>query len=204
MMLMTTVNALAQKEYNMVITLNNGTTVTLGHNDIKEITFNDGEISISGNMVNTIDSLAGVTVEQGYRIENLEYDNKYIASYLEDETAKTRERLDQHEMMMNGLHNNVIDYLNAESNELRGDITNLHEIITLLNAESDKLRGHIDNLYNNNNLLLNMVYDILKTIEELHPESADNPDINKVKAALASAREAADSARKTAVKQDKK
>ena len=28
MMLMTAVNALAQKEYNMVITLNNGTTVT--------------------------------------------------------------------------------------------------------------------------------------------------------------------------------
>lgn len=61
MMLMTAVNALAQKEYNMVITLNNGTTVTLGHNDIKEITFNDGEVAISGNMVNTIDSLAGVT-----------------------------------------------------------------------------------------------------------------------------------------------
>ena len=59
-MLMTAVNALAQKEYNMVITLNNGTTVTLGHNDIKEITFNDGEVAISGNMVNTIDSLAGV------------------------------------------------------------------------------------------------------------------------------------------------
>ena len=61
MMLMTAANALAQKEYNMVITLNNGTTVTLGHNDIKEITFNDGEVAISGNMVNTIDSLAGVT-----------------------------------------------------------------------------------------------------------------------------------------------
>lgn len=61
MMLMTTVGALAQKEYNMVITLNNGTTVTLGHNDIKEITFNDGKVAITGNMVNTIDSLAGVT-----------------------------------------------------------------------------------------------------------------------------------------------
>ena len=61
MMLMTAANALPQKEYNMVITLNNGTTVTLGHNDIKEITFNDGEVAISGNMVNTIDSLAGVT-----------------------------------------------------------------------------------------------------------------------------------------------
>lgn len=60
-MLMTSVSSFAQKEYNMVITLSNGTTVTLGHNDIKEITFNDGKVSISGNMVNTIDSLAKVT-----------------------------------------------------------------------------------------------------------------------------------------------
>lgn len=68
MMLMITVNALAQKEYNMVITLNNGTTVTLGHNDIKEITFNDGAVAISGNMVNTIDSLANVTTVLGNQI----------------------------------------------------------------------------------------------------------------------------------------
>ena len=60
-MLMTAVSSFAQKEYNMVITLSNGTTVTLGHNDIKEITFNDGEVAISGNMVNTIDSLAQVS-----------------------------------------------------------------------------------------------------------------------------------------------
>lgn len=60
-MLMTAVSSFAQneqKEYNMVITLNNGTTVTLGHNDIKDITFNDGEISISGDVVSTIDNLA--------------------------------------------------------------------------------------------------------------------------------------------------
>lgn len=56
-----TVNAQEQKEYNMVITLQNGTTITLGHNDIKNISFNDGEISISGNVVNTIDSLCNVT-----------------------------------------------------------------------------------------------------------------------------------------------
>ncbi|MDE6631371.1 MAG: hypothetical protein K2K23_00060, partial [Muribaculaceae bacterium] len=41
-------------EYNMVITLQNGTTITLGHNDIKNITFNGEEISIAGNVVNTI------------------------------------------------------------------------------------------------------------------------------------------------------
>lgn len=65
-----------QKEYNMVITLQNGTTVTLGHNDIRDITFNDGEISISGNVVETIakiastaDSLANVSRDSQYQLE---------------------------------------------------------------------------------------------------------------------------------------
>lgn len=71
-MLMTAVSSFAQKEYNMVITLSNGTTVTLGHNDIKEITFNDGEVAISGNMVNTIDSLAKVSQDLEYRIKEVE------------------------------------------------------------------------------------------------------------------------------------
>ena len=71
-MLMTAVSSFAQKEYNMVITLSNGTTVTLGHNDIKEITFNDGEVAISGNMVKTIDSLAKVSKNLEYRIKEVE------------------------------------------------------------------------------------------------------------------------------------
>ena len=71
-MLMTAVSSFAQKEYNMVITLSNGTTVTLGHNDIKEITFNDGEVAISGNMVNTIDSLAKVSQYLEQRTKEVE------------------------------------------------------------------------------------------------------------------------------------
>lgn len=71
-MLMTAVSSFAQKEYNMVITLSNGTTVTLGHNDIKEITFNDGEVAISGNMVNTIDSLAQVSQNLEQRTKEVE------------------------------------------------------------------------------------------------------------------------------------
>ena len=55
--LVSAVSAFAEKEYNMVITLNNGTTITLGHNDIQNITFNDGEISISGDVMNTIEKL---------------------------------------------------------------------------------------------------------------------------------------------------
>lgn len=96
MMLMTTVNALAQKEYNMVITLNNGTTVTLGHNDIKEITFNDGAVAISGNMVNTIDSLANVTTVLGNQIYAVAgaADQKFnnVAAFVDAQNAVNNEQ----------------------------------------------------------------------------------------------------------------
>lgn len=64
------------KEYNMVITLQNGTTITLGHNDIKDITFNGEEISISGNVVNTIEEInerAYVALDRTYMIEDRVY-----------------------------------------------------------------------------------------------------------------------------------
>lgn len=96
-----------QKEYNMVITLQNGTTVTLGHNDIRDITFNNGEISISGNVVETIakiastaDSLANISRDSQYQLEEalarMDYMNeeaqKNIA-YLEAAMDETREHI---------------------------------------------------------------------------------------------------------------
>ena len=96
-----------QKEYNMVITLQNGTTVTLGHNDIRDITFNNGEISISGNVVETIakiastaDSLANISRDSQYQLEEalarMDYMNeeaqKNIA-YLEAAMDETREQI---------------------------------------------------------------------------------------------------------------
>ena len=38
-------------DYNMVIELNNGTKITLGANDVKDLTFNGDALSISGNTI---------------------------------------------------------------------------------------------------------------------------------------------------------
>ena len=114
MTLLPSLSSWAQKEYNMVITLNNGTTVTLGHNDIKEITFNDGEIAISGNMVNTIDSLAGVTLMQEERImklQNVADETRYVVEM-------TRAELDAQVNEINAQIENAkadIDYARAEA-----------------------------------------------------------------------------------------
>ena len=93
-MLMTAVSSFAQKEYNMVITLSNGTTVTLGHNDIKEITFNDGEVAISGNMVNTIDSLAQVSQNQEEHIKVVEARSMEMIYNLLDRTEMLNQQVD--------------------------------------------------------------------------------------------------------------
>lgn len=93
-MLMTAVSSFAQKEYNMVITLSNGTTVTLGHNDIKEITFNDGEVAISGNMVNTIDSLAQVSQNLEQRTKEVEAMSMNMYHNLLDRTEMLNQQVD--------------------------------------------------------------------------------------------------------------
>ena len=96
-----------QKEYNMVITLQNGTTVTLGHNDIRDITFNNGEISISGNVVETIakiastaDSLANISRDSQYQLEkalaymdNMNEEAQNNIAYLEAAMDETREQI---------------------------------------------------------------------------------------------------------------
>lgn len=55
----TSLTAFAQteKEYSMIVTLQNGTTITLGHNDIKNITFTGDSIAASGNIVSSIEKL---------------------------------------------------------------------------------------------------------------------------------------------------
>ena len=41
-------------DYNMVIELNNGTTITLGANEVRNLTFNGDALSISGNTIEDI------------------------------------------------------------------------------------------------------------------------------------------------------
>ncbi|MDE6341407.1 MAG: hypothetical protein K2K93_03735 [Muribaculaceae bacterium] len=117
------------KEYNMVITLQNGTTITLGHNDIKNITFNGEEIEISGNVVNTItelDEKAELALQRTYMLE----------SYLD---AKSNE-------IQNQIYT-VQDYLNAlnqdlqiRTEELKDRVNNVESTISMLADEVENLK----------------------------------------------------------------
>lgn len=169
-MLMTAVSSFAQKEYNMVITLSNGPTVTLGHNDIKEITFNDGEVAISGNMVNTIDSLAQVSQYLEQRTKEVEAKSMEMSHMLLNRTEELNQQVDFNmdvtkakiDELKSALKNNIaaaeteIAETNARVANTEAALQNANEMIKL---QSDEINA------------LNAKIAILETlIEKYHPE----------------------------------
>lgn len=132
-MLMTAVSSFAQKEYNMVITLSNGTTVTLGHNDIKEITFNDGEVAISGNMVNTIDSLAQVSLNLEAHIKEVEARSMEMSHMLLNRTEELNQQVDFNMADTKAALQNANELIKQQSDEIK-----------VLNARIDVLKTLIE------------------------------------------------------------
>lgn len=132
-MLMTAVSSFAQKEYNMVITLSNGTTVTLGHNDIKEITFNDGDVAISGNMVNTIDSLAQVSLNLEAHIKEVEARSMDMSHMLLNRTEELNQQVDFNMADTKAALQNANELIKQQSDE-----------INVLNARIDALKALIE------------------------------------------------------------
>ena len=169
-MLMTAVSAFAQKEYNMVITLSNGTTVTLGHNDIKEITFNDGEVAISGNMVNTIDSLAQVSQYLEQRTKEVEARSMEMSHMLLNRTEELNQQVEV-----------KMDVTNTRIDELKSALkNNIAAAETEIAETNDRVANTEAALQNANELIkqqsdeinaLNAKIAILETlIEKYHPE----------------------------------
>lgn len=87
--------AQTEKEYSMIISLQNGSTVTLGHNDIKNITFTGDKINAEGNVVTTIEELKKVITMNDVRIQAQEAKLKMhdeSLRNLEDVTESTQDR----------------------------------------------------------------------------------------------------------------
>lgn len=100
--------AQTEKEYSMIISLQNGSTVTLGHNDIKNITFTGDKINAEGNVVTTIEELKNMIMENYVRnkdqeakldmhdesLRNLEDANKATQVRTEENLKRTYENKD--------------------------------------------------------------------------------------------------------------
>lgn len=93
--------AQTEKEYSMIISLQNGSTVTLGHNDIKNITFTGDKINAEGNVVTTIEELKN-RIEENYKInldqESRLYKHEDYLTTLDVRNAETREAVKENQL----------------------------------------------------------------------------------------------------------
>ena len=135
--------AQTEKEYSMIISLQNGSTVTLGHNDIKNITFTGDKINAEGNVVTTIEELKN-RMEENYKINQVQEArlNKHEENLgtLDVRNAETREAVKENQ-------------LRIEENQKRADylesrIKDLETMVQDMKAMLDLQRNRIDELEN--------------------------------------------------------
>lgn len=97
--------------YNMVIEMANGTKITIGPNDVRNISFNDGELVMTGEDINTLVEQQSKTEE---RIDSLakedNYHHLYAATMIADldyRLAEVIQRSQETKDSLDQLKNNV-------------------------------------------------------------------------------------------------
>lgn len=138
--------AQTEKEYSMIISLQNGSTVTLGHNDIKNITFTGDKINAEGNVVTTIEELKN-RIEENYKInldqESRLYKHEDYLTTLDVRNAETREVVKENQYRIK--ENQVrTDYQESRIKDLQVMIENLQAIIDKQNAKISELENKLN------------------------------------------------------------
>ena len=135
--------AQTEKEYSMIISLQNGSTVTLGHNDIKNITFTGDKINAEGNVVTTIEELKN-RMKENYKINQVQEArlNKHEENLgtLDVRNAETREAVKENQLR--------IEENQARTAYQESRIKDLETMVQDMKAMLDLQRNRIDELEN--------------------------------------------------------
>ena len=135
--------AQTEKEYSMIISLQNGSTVTLGHNDIKNITFTGDKINAEGNVVTTIEELKN-RIEENYKINKDQearlYKHEDYLNTLDVRNAETREVVKENQYR--------IEENQARTAYQESRIKDLETMVQDMKAMLDLQRNRIDELEN--------------------------------------------------------
>lgn len=135
--------AQTEKEYSMIISLQNGSTVTLGHNDIKNITFTGDKINAEGNVVTTIEALKN-SIEENYKMnldqESRLYKHEDYLNTLDVRNAETREVVKENQ--------HKIEENQARTAYQESRIKDLETMVQDMKAMLDLQRNRIDELEN--------------------------------------------------------
>lgn len=138
--------AQTEKEYSMIISLQNGSTVTLGHNDIKNITFTGDKINAEGNVVTTIEELKN-RIEENYKMnldqESRLYKHEDYLNTLDVRNAETRLGVEenQHKIEENQART---AYQESRIKDLQVMIEDLQAIIDKQNAKISELENKLN------------------------------------------------------------
>ena len=135
--------AQTEKEYSMIISLQNGSTVTLGHNDIKNITFTGDKINAEGNVVTTIEALKN-SIEENYKMNDDQqarlYKHEDYLNTLDVRNAETRLGMEENQLR--------IEENQARTAYQESRIKDLETMVQDMKAMLDLQRNRIDELEN--------------------------------------------------------
>ena len=112
--------------YNMVIEMTNGTKITIGPNDIKNIIFNDGELIVTGEEVNNLVEQQSKVTED---IAKLSRDGKDMQAQI----ATLQDALNRLQAQIQD--NDDLTDLAAQIKAIQADVKDLEANIAVLNAE---------------------------------------------------------------------
>lgn len=138
--------AQTEKEYSMIISLQNGSTVTLGHNDIKNITFTGDKINAEGNVVTTIEELKN-SIEENYKInldqESRLYKHEDYLNTLDVRNAETREVVKENQYRIEENQKRA-DYLESRIKDLETMVQDMKAMLEKQNAKISELENKLN------------------------------------------------------------
>ncbi len=138
--------AQTEKEYSMIISLQNGSTVTLGHNDIKNITFTGDKINAEGNVVTTIEELKN-RIEENYKInldqESRLYKHEDYLTTLDVRNAETREVVKENQYRIEENQKRA-DYLESRIKDLETMVQDMKAMLEKQNAKISELENKLN------------------------------------------------------------
>lgn len=138
--------AQTEKEYSMIISLQNGSTVTLGHNDIKNITFTGDKINAEGNVVTTIEELKNMIMENYVRNKDqeakLDMHDDYLRN-LEDVTRSTQVRSEENLKRTEENQARTV-YLESTIKDLQTMVQDMQAMLEKQNAKISELENKLN------------------------------------------------------------
>lgn len=138
--------AQTEKEYSMIISLQNGSTVTLGHNDIKNITFTGDKINAEGNVVTTIEELKN-RIEENYKINKDQearlYKHEEYLGTLDVRNAETRYAVEKNQQRIEE-NQAKTDYLKSMIKDLQTMIQDMQAMLEKQNAKISELENKLN------------------------------------------------------------